>query len=561
MKLKDMSIGVKMGGIATGILMLLIIVGWQGFLGIETQSNESDKLESILNLDSTLLNREIDHLQWAAGVSSFLIDKTATVLKVETNENNCKLGLWLNDNKNMSDANEMVPEMSGIIERMKGDHARLHTSAIKIKKILDEHNGDRESSAASLAEIYHKTSVPALSNVRDYLHEISGEIKEHVKSRRDQLHIIEDTTRRNVVILTLIALIAGAGVSFFISREMAGQIREGVYFADKLASGDFSTTLDISQRDEVGVLADALNRIVKSLQGMVNQIRYGSDDLSAASIALSVVAEQMSGGAEETANKLNKVASASEKMSATMSSIAAATDQAANNINMVASAAEEMTSTINEISINMLNTSTMASEASQKANQASQKVNELGKSVMTISKVTEVITEIAEQTNLLALNATIEAARAGEAGKGFAVVANEIKELARQTAQATLEIRNNIQMVQSATHDTVKDINEVSLIIKNVNAMSSTVASAVDEQSTTTKEIADNISQASDGIKEVTGNISQVATVTIEIATEIGDVNISAIQLKESSIQVRKNSNELKEFSSGLAKMICKYKV
>ena len=72
-----------------------------------------------------------------------------------------------------------------------------------------------------------------------------------------------------------------------------------------------------------------------------------------------------------------------------------------------------------------------------------------------ISKVTEVITEISEQTNLLALNATIEAARAGEAGKGFAVVANEIKELAKQTAEATKEIKTKIEGIQTSTSDIV----------------------------------------------------------------------------------------------------------
>jgi methyl-accepting chemotaxis protein len=118
--------------------------------------------------------------------------------------------------------------------------------------------------------------------------------------------------------------------------------------------------------------------------------------------------------------------------------------------------------------------------------------------------VVETITEISEQVNLLALNATIEAARAGEAGKGFAVVANEIKELAKQTSAATLEIKEKIQNIQGSTDGTVKGINEISEVIRSVNEIVGTIATAVEEQSAATKEIASNIAQASRGSRKST---------------------------------------------------------
>ncbi len=264
-----------------------------------------------------------------------------------------------------------------------------------------------------------------------------------------QLKQAKDTSRR--LFFNILFAIGGMlfvlafTVRFFTNHFIVRDITKSVAFAESLAGGDYSESLDIAKKDEIGVLAGALNKIVESLRATVGEIQNRSSTLSTESVSLSaVVSEQMSNSAEQTSVKANTVASASEEMSANMETIAAATEQAATNVNMVAAAAVEMTSTINEIATNTSKTNLMAGEA----NQASQRVDELGQSAMDISKVTETITEISEQTNLLALNATIEAARAGEAGKGFAVVTNEIKDLAKQTAEAT-QVQNSANKLKN----------------------------------------------------------------------------------------------------------------
>ena len=120
-------------------------------------------------------------------------------------------------------------------------------------------------------------------------------------------------------------------------------------------------------------------------------------------------------------------------------------------------------------------------------------VSKLGDSSIEIGQVIKVITSIAQQTNLLALNATIEAARAGEAGKGFAVVANEVKELAKQTAKATEDIGRRIGAIQDDTKSAVEAIGTISGIINQVNDISNTIATAVEEQSATTNEMSQNV--------------------------------------------------------------------
>lgn len=561
MNFKDTSIMFKISGMATILLIFLLVIGWLGLRGVTTVATESDKVTHLLEFEKTLLGRDIDHLQWSASVSAFLLDTSQTSLSVEKDSTQCNLGKWIDNTEEMAALGEVDPNIKRIIDNMKEDHQNLHRSAEQISTTLTDNQGNRALAHDKLIEVYNQSTVPALKNVRQFLHEISSILDQHIAEQGKHLHNVEGGTKRNILLLTIFAIIIGATITLVISRLLTGQIHKTVEFANTLATGNFSTKLDIQQKDEIGVLANALNNIVDSLRNMVGEIKKSSSSVASTADTLSAISAQMSSGAEQTSHRSETVATAAEEMSANMESVAAATEQAATNINMVAAAAEEMTSTISEISANTSKTSSMAEQASSKADQASRQVNELGKSAQEISKVTETITEISEQTNLLALNATIEAARAGEAGKGFAVVANEIKELARQTAAATLEIKNNIEGVQVATKNTVKEINEVSILIKDVNEMSSTVASAIEEQSATTQEISGNIAQASMGILEVTENIAQVATVTSGITADITDVNNSATELNKSSSLVQDRAKELQDLSVTLEKLVNSFKI
>jgi methyl-accepting chemotaxis protein len=187
-------------------------------------------------------------------------------------------------------------------------------------------------------------------------------------------------------------------------------------------------------------------------------------------------------------------------------------------------------------------------------------MSELGKAAQAISKVTETITEISEQTNLLALNATIEAARAGEAGKGFAVVANEIKELAKQTATATMDIKVQIEGVQGSTRATVEEIGQISLIIDEIDGLIAQMATAVGEQSAATGEIAANISQASLGLSEVSENASQSSLVAGSITQDIVGVNTAAGEITRSSQQVKLSADQLLELAIDLQRLVNSFK-
>jgi methyl-accepting chemotaxis protein len=393
---------------------------------------------------------------------------------------------------------------------------------------------------------------------------IDAIVVEHLEEMDSSFQLMKsDSAQTSSILLVMTVAVVALSIiiALVISFGVKSSLAAAVGFADTMARGDFSGQMQVCSNNELGALLNSLNNINSSSADMVMKIKDSSQQLAEASETLSTVSARLSEGAEQTMTKATTVATASEEMSANMDSVSAATEQAATNVNMVAAAAEEMTSTIAEISGNTAKTSNMAADASSKAARASEKVEELGRSAREINKVTETITEISEQTNLLALNATIEAARAGEAGKGFAVVANEIKELAKQTAEATLEIKKKIESVQVATEDTVLEINGVTGTINDVNDLSSAVAAAVEQQSATTAEIAENINQASQGIQEVTENISQVALVTTEIAADISEVTGFTNGIYTVSREVNDNSDELGKMSNFLQELVSKYKV
>jgi len=325
--------------------------------------------------------------------------------------------------------------------------------------------------------------------------------------------------------------------------------------------GDLTVRLAVTSEDEVGELSKWFNIFMEKLMAIIKEIGINADTLTNSSKDLSGLSGNMSDGADNMSSKSNTVASAAEEMSTNISSIAAAMEQASTNMSLVAAAAEQMTATINEIARNSENARSITGSAVSKANDATQKIDELGNGAKEIGKVTETITEISEQTNLLALNATIEAARAGEAGKGFAVVANEIKELARQTAEATQDIKDRINKIQASTSGAVTQVEGISKVIHDVNDIVTTIATAVEEQSVTTKEIATNVSQASGGIQEVSENIAQLSTVASEIARDISDVNQASNDMSNSSSHVDLRSQELSKLALQLKDMVGKFKL
>lgn len=325
--------------------------------------------------------------------------------------------------------------------------------------------------------------------------------------------------------------------------------------------GDLRKRLQVKSMDEVGRLAKWFNVFVDKLQVVISAVARNTETVLTSAKNLTAISSQMSSGAAAMSGQSHTVSAAAEQMSTNIASVAAASEQAATNMSMVATSAEEMSATINEVARNSEKARGISSQAVNQVNQTSSKINALGVAAAAIGKVTEIITDISEQTNLLALNATIEAARAGEAGKGFAVVANEIKELAKQTAEATLDIKNQVSGIQRSTSETVDEIGRIHHVIEEVNNTVATIATAVEEQSVTTREIAANVGQASSGIQSVNESIVQSSSVAGQIAEDISNVNTGAEEMTNASQQVNLGAEELSRLAGELQELIGGFKI
>ncbi|BET68501.1 methyl-accepting chemotaxis protein [Opitutales bacterium ASA1] len=331
-------------------------------------------------------------------------------------------------------------------------------------------------------------------------------------------------TQKAIFALVGLATLISIALGTWRARAITRPLDKAVGFAQKVAAGDLTSSLNIDSRDEIGQLAQAMNTMASSLREAVTQIARNAQALGASSTELSAVSTQVRTNAEATSGQADSVASAAEQVS--------------KSVATVATAAEEMTASIREIAQQAGEASKVAGRASEAATRANHTITRLGSSSAEIGAVIKAITSIAEQTNLLALNATIEAARAGEAGKGFAVVASEVKELARQTAAATEDIRSRVQSIQGDSGAAVDAIGEITEVIAQIDRYQSVIASSVEEQAATMNEISNNSSEAARGSAEIASSIHAVSSAAGSSREAATHTETSAVELSHLAEQL-----------------------
>jgi methyl-accepting chemotaxis protein len=369
--------------------------------------------------------------------------------------------------------------------------------------------------------------------IKKPLGDLADSQAELIKASVEEMNAQNRSMDLTMAITTFLALGIGIFVAIFLSRSISGATQAVLVQAEAIANGDLThEDLKIQSQDELGDLTLAINKMHGSLKRIILDITQTSVHVASASEELSSTSQQISANSEETSAQANVVSTAAQTVS--------------QNLQTVATGAEEMGVSIKEIAKNATEAAKVATGAVKVAETTTITVSKLGDSSTEIGQVIKVITSIAQQTNLLALNATIEAARAGEAGKGFAVVANEVKELAKETAKATEDISRKIEAIQTDTKAAVDAIASISGVINQINDISSTIATAVEEQNATTNEMSRNVSEAAHSSGEITSNIAGVSHAAKSTSRGAGDTQKAAQQLVETSAELRRLVEQFK---------------
>jgi methyl-accepting chemotaxis protein len=370
--------------------------------------------------------------------------------------------------------------------------------------------------------------------------------------------VAHDTADRIAYITIAAATVAALGFALMMWRYVSSALGRIERWMRRLSAGDFDDrSPDSAARNEIGAMARALADFAgklkeaermraEAMEAETRNRRQRAAEVRALvegfDASVGEIVATVSAAAQELQAAADTLHSTAGSTSERSGAVAKAAEVIAAQVQAVAAASEELSASIAEIGRGVQQSHEMSRQAVEEARATATTVGDLASSADKIGAVVQLIAQIASQTNLLALNATIEAARAGEAGRGFAVVAGEVKMLAGQTSHATAEISGHIGHIQAATGKTVEAIDRVSDIIARVNAIGANIASAIEEQSATTREISSRIQE----VAGETGRTSQ----------DIGDVLVATQETSGAATQVLSSSGALAAQASNLATQV-----
>lgn len=503
-----LGLGIKLGGAFATVILLAAIMAGIAARELNNVSSASDQIVEILAEAEYVVQKEVDHLDWANQLANSFV--LMSRFGGQLDETQCDFGKWYTNFRNTPAYQRASPDFMRAFEAIDRPHKALHDSAREIVRLMEQDN------RTMALQVYSDGTQSALREVRQQL----GQMRDALQA---ETRVVSAEAERQVQraqwilsVAVAIILLLSSIVSVVMVRAIVTPMRELTVKAELMAGGDLTGgDVKVRYHDEIGDAANAFNRMSSRIRELVSEVNAAIGQVASAADELSAVTNETNVGVRRQQAETDQVATAMNEMSATVHEVAQNTQGAAGAAHGAAADAARGKQVVAR-SIDTIES------LSQEIQRAAEVIGHLHEDAQDINKVLDVIQGIAEQTNLLALNAAIEAARAGEQGRGFAVVADEVRTLATRTHDSTREIQVMIERLQSGANQAVEamgksseragdSVNQaaeagtaldaIAHAVTRINDMNTQIASASEQQSAVADEIDRNIN-----------NISQIAT-------------------------------------------------
>ncbi|MBD3266244.1 HAMP domain-containing protein [bacterium] len=485
-----------------------------------------------LELGNFLREKKVDHLAWAHKVKDVFVDESIQQIQAESDPQKCSLGQWMYSAATQQRKNS-DPTFAAALNALEEPHNQLHQSVIHIQEMIDQGNRDgaaqyymkntkpvayvcldkidailnwHDAKVQGMNEahdVYAQQTQPALEEVQRILGQVNTTVLDNLMTDKQML-AAASTTRQGVLTMSLIAIIVGIVLAYILARGLIGPILRGVTFAQTIASGDFTQSLDIDQKDEIGQLAYALNQMSANLNSVMQGIQQAAE----------------------------QVASSSEELSASSQNLANAASEQAANLEESSASIHELAGSIDQNKESAINTDGVSSKAADEAEQGGHAVAETVDAMKQIAEKINIINDIADQTNLLALNAAIEAARAGEMGKGFAVVAVEVRKLAERSQVAANEIVNLANNSVGTAEKAGTIIGEVVPSVRNATKLVQEISQRCMEQAESSEQIRGAMEQLDQVTQQNSSTSEETASASEELSAQAQSLQEMVAQFK-----------------------------
>ncbi|RQW62559.1 methyl-accepting chemotaxis protein [Vibrio viridaestus] len=541
-------------------IKLLIIILLMTFLSLSIAGFGVFKMNQVAHEIKGIADENIPLIQLTSDItvkqlqSSVILEKALRALEVPLDSGNGinsidnlvsrfeTLSSTLDNEVIQAKALTAIAVEHALTPKIKTKAQELHAN---LSLIIEHHKQYEESAERILSSIRQGDDISAISNSLQDLESLQSVLNKElslflvslesitqeavVKTELDEEHALYGMT-----IIAGISLALGLLIGFIISKKMVSSLQVACEFANQIAMGDFSNTIDDSQNDEVGTLLKAMNKTSLSLKNMVQTILASSETLAATVTELAEVARSNKEAVDVQQENTDQVATAMHQMSATINEVAGSAENTASSTK----GADE---NIKRSCLHIDTTQAITKRLVEKTEQSQLMIADLQSSTEQIQHFVVEVNAIAEQTNLLALNAAIEAARAGDQGRGFAVVADEVRALATRSQGATNQISSLIEK-----------------LVKNSRSAVDTIQTNGDD----IREISSLINESKSGIDEIAAEILSLSDSNVQIASASEEQAVAAEEISRSMVGIRDtgelivaSTRETEEASESLAQL------